>query len=59
MKFTDMTDHEIFTILSDLQTLVDGQFMSVEEIVAHTGVGTFQAAEILDSINLLKSLNLK
>lgn len=59
MKFTEMTDHEIYTILSDLQTLVDGQFSNVEEIVAHTGVGTFQAAEILESINLLKSLKLK
>lgn len=59
MKFTELTDHEIWTMLSDLQDLVDGDFQYAEEIVAQTGVGIDRAHEILDSINLLKSLTLK
>ena len=59
MKFTELTDHEIFTILSDLQDLVDGSFLDVEEIVAQSGVNLGRAFQILNGINLLKSLNLK
>lgn len=59
MKFTELTDHEIWTMLSDLQDLVDGDFQYAEEIVAQTGVDIDRARQILDSINLLKSLTLK
>lgn len=59
MKFTELTDHEIWTMLADLQDLVDGSFLYVEEIVEQSGVQTGRAFQILDSINLLKSLTLK
>ena len=59
MKVSDLTSQQLYTMLCNLQTLVDGNFVYPEEIVEHTGVGTFQAAEILESINLLKSLTLE
>lgn len=59
MKVSDLTSQQLWTMLADLQKLVDGNFVHPEEIVEYTGVGTFQAAEILESINLLKSLTLK
>ena len=59
MKVSDLTSQQLYNMLCDLQTLVEGDFHYVEEIVSLTGVGTFRAAEILDSINLLKSLTLK
>lgn len=59
MNLSNLTSQQLWTMLSDLQTLVDGNFVYPEEIVEYTGVGTFHATEILDSINLLKSLTLK
>ena len=59
MKVSDLTSQQLYSMLCDLQTLVDGNFLNAHDIVDYTGVGTFQAAEILDSINLLKSLTLK
>ena len=59
MNLSNLTPQQLNTMLSDLQELVDGDFQYAEEIVAQTGVDIDRAQEILGSINLLKSLNLK
>ena len=59
MKFSDLTSHQLYDMLANLQDFVDGDFQYAEEIVAQTGVDIDRAQEILGSINLLKSLTLK
>lgn len=59
MNLSNLTPQQLNTMLSDLQELVDGDFQYAEEIVSLTGVNIDRAQKILDSINLLKALNLK
>jgi hypothetical protein len=59
MNLSDLTPQQLNTMLTNLQDFVDGDFQYAEEIVAQTGVDIDRAQEILSSINLLKSLNLK
>lgn len=59
MNLSNLTPQQLNTMLANLQDFVDGDFQYAEEIVAQTGVDIDRAQEILGSINLLKSLNLK
>ena len=59
MNLSDLNKSQLITMLSDLQDLVCCDFHYVEEIVALTGVNIDRAKEILESVNLLKSLTLK
>ena len=58
MNLPDLNKSQLITMLSDLQDLVWCDFHYVEEIVALTGVNIDRAKEILESVNLLKSLTL-
>ena len=59
MNLSDLSKPQLIAMLANLQDFVDGDFQYAEEIVAQTGVDIDRAQEILDSINLLKSLMLK
>lgn len=59
MNLSNLTPQQLNTMLANLQDFVDGDFQCAEEIVAQSGVSLDRAMQILDSVNLLKSLNLK
>lgn len=57
MKFYELTEHEIRTMLYNLLLLVDGNYNYVEDIIADTGLGKEDAFEVLCSISKLKSID--
>lgn len=57
MKFSELTEHEIRTMLYNLLLLVDGNYNYVEDIIADTGLNKEDAFEVLCSISKLKSID--
>ena len=57
MKFSNLTEHEIRTMLHNLLLLVDGNYNYVEDIVEDTGLSKEDAFEVMCSISKLKSID--
>lgn len=54
-----MNEQELNEMLKNLQKLVDGNYIYVEDVMTDTGFSKEESEEIFKSINKLKSLNLK
>lgn len=58
MKYSELSQQQLKSLLSNLQYLVDGNYNYVEDVVAETGLSENTASCVLESIILLQELDL-
>jgi hypothetical protein len=58
MKYSELSQQQLKSLLGNLQYLIDGNYNYVEDVVAETGLSLTTAVKVHESIVLLQELDL-